>query len=89
MERICNTALPLFHRNDQAQVLVTTGTGKFYSNGMDLQWFTPLSKAGKEQKIWDILKDVTSLIARILTFPMPTIAAINGKRFKYYPLYPH
>ena len=65
-------------RNDQAQVLVTTGTGKFYSNGMDLKWMTALARAGKEQEIWDGLQDVTTLLARILTFPMPTVAALNG-----------
>ena len=56
--------------------LVTTGTGKFFSNGLDLEWLTAnpdqwLPYAGRVQH----------LLARILTLPVPTIAAVNGHAF--------
>ena len=58
--------------------MVTTGVDKFYNNGMDLFFFKALKQEGKEQMIWDSMQAVTTLLARILAFPLPTIAAING-----------
>lgn len=58
--------------------LVTTGTGKFYSNGLDLEWM--LGEASEEQRE-DYIPDVLGLLARVLTFPMITVAAINGHAF--------
>jgi enoyl-CoA hydratase/carnithine racemase len=58
--------------------LVTTGTGKFYSNGLDLDWM--LSQADEETRKTYIPK-VLALMARVLTFPTITVAAINGHAF--------
>ncbi|WP_206786770.1 enoyl-CoA hydratase/isomerase family protein [Amycolatopsis sp. MtRt-6] len=56
--------------------LLTTGGGKFYSNGLDLEWLTAHSdQAGR------YVADVQELFARVLTLPVPTIAAINGHAF--------
>lgn len=58
------------------RALVTTGTGKFYSNGLDLDWVT------RHADEWGPYLDrVHGLFARILTLPMPTVAAINGHAF--------
>ena len=59
--------------SESAHALVTTATGKFYSNGLDLDW---LGANGDKAK-WYV-QQVQSLFARMLTFPMPTVAAING-----------
>ncbi|WP_037304691.1 enoyl-CoA hydratase/isomerase family protein [Amycolatopsis orientalis] len=57
-------------------VLVTTGSGKFYSNGLDLEWLTAHSdQAGK------YVADVHELLARVLTLGVHTVAAINGHAF--------
>ena len=56
--------------------LVTVGTGKFYSNGLDLEWLS----ANAERGPWYV-GAVQRLFARILTFPMPTVAAVNGHAF--------
>jgi enoyl-CoA hydratase/carnithine racemase len=57
--------------------LVTTGEGKFYSNGLDLAW-----AAGKPPaEIRKALAGVHTLFARVLSFPMITVAAINGHAF--------
>lgn len=57
-------------------VLVTTGTGKFYSNGLDLEWLLAHGdQAGQ------YVNDVQELFARVLTLPVPTVAAINGHAF--------
>eukprot|EP01133_Synstelium_polycarpum_P024356 gene24356-29216_t len=62
--------------SESAHALVTTATGKFYSNGLDLDW---LGANGDKAK-WYV-QQVQSLFARMLTFPMPTVAAINGHAF--------
>jgi enoyl-CoA hydratase/carnithine racemase len=56
--------------------LMITATGKFFSNGLDLEWL-----AGNSGD-WDtIVSAVESLFARVLTLPVPTVCAINGHCF--------
>ncbi len=56
--------------------LVTVGTGKFFSNGLDLEWLT----ANPDQWL-PYAARVQQLLARVLTLPVPTIAAVNGHAF--------
>ncbi|KAA0097680.1 enoyl-CoA hydratase/isomerase family protein [Mycolicibacterium sp. P1-18] len=56
--------------------LVTTGTGKFYSNGLDLDW---LLAHGDQMESY--VGRVHALFARVLTCPMPTAVALNGHAF--------
>ncbi|GAA4161992.1 enoyl-CoA hydratase/isomerase family protein [Gryllotalpicola daejeonensis] len=56
--------------------LVTTGTGKFYSNGLDVdQLMTP----GAAREAY--LARVQRLLAKVLTLGVPTVAAVNGHAF--------
>lgn len=55
---------------------MTTATGKFYSNGLDTDWLF-----GNLDTIHGYLDRVHSLYTRLLAFPMPTVAAINGHAF--------
>lgn len=59
-----------------AQGLVTTGGGKFYSNGLDLDWLA----ANGDQTQWYVGR-VQAMLARILTLAVPTAAAIVGHAF--------
>jgi enoyl-CoA hydratase/carnithine racemase len=59
-----------------AHAMVTTATGKFYSNGLDLEWLA----AHGEQAQWYVGR-VQALLARVLTLPIPTAAALNGHSF--------
>ena len=59
-----------------AQGLVTTGAGKFYSNGLDLDW---LMAHGDQMQAY--VGRVHALFARVLTLPIPTAAAVNGHAF--------
>ena len=61
---------------DGAAGLVTTATGKFYTNGLDLDWLA----AHADQTQWYV-GQVQSLLARVLTLPVPTAAAIVGHAF--------
>lgn len=56
--------------------LVTTGTGKFYSNGLDLDW---LLANGDQMQTY--VGRVQALFTRILTLPMPSAVALNGHAF--------
>ncbi|MCG5430836.1 enoyl-CoA hydratase-related protein [Mycobacterium sp. MYCO198283] len=62
--------------NSGATALVTTASGKFYSNGLDLEWLAANSDRGD----WYVGR-VHGLLARLLTLPMPTAAAITGHAF--------
>lgn len=59
-----------------AHALVTTATGKFYSNGLDLDWLL----AHGDQTTWYVGR-VQALLARVLTLPIPTAAAVTGHGF--------
>ncbi len=59
-----------------AHGLVTTATGKFYTNGLDLDWLS----AHGDQAQWYVGR-VQSLLARMLTLPIPTAAAVVGHAF--------
>jgi len=59
------------------KVLITTGAGKHYSNGLDVDWM-----AGKSSDdVIAYVNSVEQVLGRILTFPAPTVAAINGHAF--------
>jgi enoyl-CoA hydratase/carnithine racemase len=71
-----NEALDLVAAAEGACALVTTGDGKFYSNGMDLDWLATVPhQAG------DYLRDIYRLLGRVLSFPAITVAAVNGHAF--------
>ncbi|MVU82487.1 enoyl-CoA hydratase/isomerase family protein [Nocardia sp. ET3-3] len=61
---------------ENAHALITTASGKFYSNGLDLDWLS----AHAERAEWYVAQ-VQSLLARMLTFPVPTAAALPGHAF--------
>jgi enoyl-CoA hydratase/carnithine racemase len=59
-----------------AQGLVTTGRGKFYTNGLDLDWL-----AAHAEQTQSYVARVQALLARVLTFPTPTAAAVTAHAF--------
>ena len=59
-----------------AKGLVTVGAGKFYSNGLDLDWLM----ANPDRLDWYVGR-VQELFTRVLTFSLPTVAAVNGHAF--------
>ncbi|MDV7134688.1 enoyl-CoA hydratase/isomerase family protein [Williamsia muralis] len=58
------------------RALVTTGHGKYYSTGADLSW----GAQNPGQIDW-CLSEIQALLARLLAFPMPTVAAMQGHAF--------
>lgn len=56
--------------------LVTTATGKFYSNGLDLEWLM-----GHGEQLAEYVTSVHGLLARVLALEMHTVAALPGHTF--------
>jgi enoyl-CoA hydratase/carnithine racemase len=56
--------------------LVTIGAGKFYSNGLDLEWV-----AANPAELGTYIGWVQALFEKVLTLPVPTAAALNGHAF--------
>jgi enoyl-CoA hydratase/carnithine racemase len=57
------------------RALVTTGSGKYFSNGLDLDWLM----AGDDTD--GFIEEVHRLFGRVLGFPAYTVAAVNGHAF--------
>lgn len=57
--------------------VVLTGEGKFFSNGLDLEWMSQAPEGEPERA----LARVHGLLGRLLGFPSFTVAAINGHAF--------
>jgi enoyl-CoA hydratase/carnithine racemase len=72
-----NAALDEVERTEGPKSLVTTGAGKFFSNGLDLDW------AFRERKddFPDYILEVLAILGRVLTLPCTTVAAGNGHAF--------
>lgn len=56
--------------------LVTTGAGKFFSNGLDLDW---IMGSGIDMPVF--VADVERVFARVIAAPYITVAACNGHTF--------
>jgi enoyl-CoA hydratase/carnithine racemase len=73
-----NAALDEVERSSGPAALVTTGgQEKFYSNGLDLTWMAADGASEGGAFVAAVLK----LLGRVLVFPVPTVAAINGHAF--------
>ncbi|GAA4556730.1 enoyl-CoA hydratase-related protein [Streptomyces collinus] len=69
-------ALDEVEKADGPRALVTAATGKFYSNGLDLDWL--FAHADQHQ---DYVVSVHELFARTLSLPLITVAALQGHTF--------
>ncbi|XP_010440462.1 PREDICTED: enoyl-CoA delta isomerase 3-like [Camelina sativa] len=64
-------------QSTKGSVLITTGHGKFFSNGFDLAW-AQSAGSGAIERMHQMVKSFKTVIAALLDLPMPTIAALNG-----------
>jgi len=73
-----NDALDYVESCENASCLITIAESpKFFSTGLDLDWAMPLGKEG----FMKFIKTFHALLARLLVFPIPTIACLNGHAF--------
>lgn len=61
---------------EEPAALVLTGAGKFFSNGLDLEYM-----AANPTEAEAVLARVEALFGRLLGLEVPTVAAINGHAF--------
>jgi len=71
-----NAALDEVVAAEGPRALVTAATGKFWSNGLDLEWLS-----GNTEKFAEYSAAVHELLARVLELPVPTVAALQGHTF--------
>lgn len=72
-----NILLDDVERDDTYKGLITTGAGKFYGNGLDLKWMATL----QHDDLLTFVQSLASLLKRLLYFPLPTLAALNGHAY--------
>jgi enoyl-CoA hydratase/carnithine racemase len=56
---------------------VITGSGKFFSNGLDLEFTGSLAPNDRRK----FMQTTNDIFARIMCLNVPTVAAINGHAF--------
>jgi enoyl-CoA hydratase/carnithine racemase len=71
-----NAALDEVEKADGPRALVTAATGKFFSNGLDLEWLFAHGDQYQEYVV-----SVHELFARVLSLPLITVAALQGHTF--------
>ncbi|MCS5689100.1 MAG: enoyl-CoA hydratase/isomerase family protein, partial [Acidimicrobiales bacterium] len=81
MTRELDAALDEVEQTTGPHALVTASSDpKFFSNGLDLDWITSKGDhEGGDRRVFG--DEAMKLFARLITFPMPTIAAVNGHAF--------
>lgn len=71
-----NDALDEIAGSTEPAVLLTTASGKFFTNGLDLEWL-----GAHPDQLGTYVDSIHALFSKVLTLPVPTIAAINGHAF--------
>ncbi|MFC9115372.1 MULTISPECIES: enoyl-CoA hydratase-related protein [Streptomyces] len=69
-------ALDEVEKAEGPRALVTAATGKFWSNGLDLEWLF-----ANADHYHDYVVSVHELFARLLALPVITVAALQGHTF--------
>jgi len=72
-----NRALDQVENNGSGQVLIATGEDKYWSTGLDLDEVHRMSHLERQA----FMARVDALLARIMTAPFVTIAALNGHTY--------
>lgn len=69
-------------QNSEASTLVVTSAHeKIFSNGIDLEWLVPVIQKGDIDGAKAFFYQLNTLFKRLVTYPLVTIAAINGHAF--------
>ena len=63
-----------------AALVTTSSSEKFFSNGLDLEWVSSTGEhRGGDRSVFG--DEFMSLMGRIITLPIPTVAAVSGHAF--------
>ncbi|MEJ2642008.1 MAG: enoyl-CoA hydratase/isomerase family protein [Desulfosarcinaceae bacterium] len=62
-------------------LVVTASHEKIFSNGIDLEWLVPTIQSGDVGTAIKFFYQLNRLFRRVVTYPLTTVAAINGHAF--------
>jgi enoyl-CoA hydratase/carnithine racemase len=68
-------------KTDANTLVVTSAHEKIFSNGIDLEWLVPVIQGNDIKTAKAFFYQLNTVFKRLLTYPMLTIAAINGHAF--------
>ena len=66
---------------DARAIVVRSAHEKIFSNGIDLEWLVPVIGRGDIETAKAFFFSLNRVFARLLTYPLLTVAAINGHAF--------
>lgn len=73
----CNQALNEVEADETAQALIITGEDKCFAQGLDLEYLSSVAPDTAMQFVVECMQ----MIGRLLQFPLPVVAAVNGHAF--------
>lgn len=62
-------------------VIITSNDEKNFSQGIDVMWITDLMQKNEHQPVIDFINEMDNVFKKLLLYPVPVIAAINGHAF--------
>jgi len=68
-------------QTDARTLIVRSSHDKIFSNGLDLDWLSPVIARGDQEAVKDFFVLLNRLFKRILLYPAVTIAALTGHAF--------
>jgi enoyl-CoA hydratase/carnithine racemase len=68
-------------KTEATTLVVTSCHEKIFSNGIDLEWLVPVIQKGDVQGAKEFFYLLNRLFKRVVTYPLLTVAAINGHAF--------
>ena len=69
------------NKTEANALVVTSAHEKIWCNGIDLEWLMPEVQASGQVAMDRFLAELYKLFKRVITMPMPTVAAMNGHAF--------
>jgi enoyl-CoA hydratase/carnithine racemase len=62
-------------------LILTSNDEKNFSQGIDVMWITDLMQKNEHQPVIDFINEMDMVFKKLLLYPAPVIAAINGHAF--------
>lgn len=76
-----NTLDEIEHKTEAQTLIVTSAHEKIFSNGIDLEWLVPVIQQNNIAAAKAFFYQLNRLFKRLVTYPLVTIATINGHAF--------
>jgi enoyl-CoA hydratase/carnithine racemase len=62
-------------------LIITSNDAKNFSQGIDVQWIMSKMQENDHQPVIDFINEMDNVFKKLLLYPVPVIAAINGHAF--------